>query len=65
MANTKNLDQAARRKAKKEMRGKNKKLFHDLTFKQLKKFRAFEGGGFKQFLASLEKEKEEEPAKAE
>jgi len=64
MANTKNLDPAARRKAKKEIRKKNKKLYHDLTFKQLKKLRAFEGGGFKQFLTSLEKEKEEETAQA-
>ena len=56
MANTKSLDRAARRKAKKEMRKKNKELYHNLTFKQIKKLRSFEGGGFKQFLASVEKE---------
>lgn len=59
MANTKNLDRAARRKAKREMRQDNKEKYRQLTDEQRKKLRAFEDGGFKKFLATLEQEKQE------
>jgi len=58
MANTKKMDQASRRNAKKEMRKKNKALFATLTRKEKQNWLKFEGGGFKKYLASLAKEKE-------
>ena len=57
MANTKNLDRAARLEAKKAARKKTKALYNNLTTKEKKKWRSFDEGGFKQFLESLEKSK--------
>ncbi|MBN2494567.1 MAG: hypothetical protein JXR96_08260 [Deltaproteobacteria bacterium] len=57
MANTKKLDRAARREAKKEMRHKNAELYAKLTKAERKKWRKFDEGGFKLFLAKLEQER--------
>lgn len=50
MADTKKLDPKARRKAKRDARRENKKIFQAMSLEQKKKLRKYEGT-FKQFLA--------------
>jgi hypothetical protein len=66
MANTKNLKGAARKNAKRQLRKKYKATYMELSLKDRKKLRKYEGGGgLRQFLVSLEKEKQEAATKAE